>query len=128
MATRLFSHPSVPDRFVFSRFPRHIAGLSSVLLMTLWGSSQASAQTAPTVLCESTNNERKSCAADTSSGVALIRSTGTGVCLLGKSWGYDDKGIWVSENCGGEFALGQTALQVPGAAPARGAEADRDLG
>ena len=48
------------------------------------------------------------CAADTAAGVALLRSTGTASCLLGKTWGYDDKGIWVFDGCGGEFALGST--------------------
>jgi len=64
---------------------------------------------APTVTCASQAGERQHCAADTSAGVALVRSTGTTPCLLGKSWGYDDKGVWVSDGCGGEFVLGQTA-------------------
>jgi hypothetical protein len=55
----------------------------------------ATAQAPATVVCESTNNERKHCAADTSAGVAPMRSTGSGACLLVKTWGYDDTGIWV---------------------------------
>ena len=35
-----------------------------------------------------------------------MKSTGTGLCLLGKTWGYDDTGVWVSDDCGGEFPLG----------------------
>ena len=61
-----------------------------------------------TVACSSKVGERQHCAADTSAGVALQKSTGTGECLLGKTWGYDDAGIWVSDGCGGEFVLGQT--------------------
>jgi Protein of unknown function (DUF3011) len=68
---------------------------------------------AATVSCASKAGEREHCSADTSAGVALVRSTGTAPCLLGKSWGYDDTGIWVSDNCGGEFVLGQPA--PPGA-------------
>jgi hypothetical protein len=30
-------------------------------------------------------------------GVVLARSTGDAACLLGKTWGYDDTGIWVSD-------------------------------
>ncbi len=54
------------------------------------------------------------CAADTSAGVALIRSTGEGPCLLGKTWGYDDTGIWVSDGCSAAFVAGQ-ATAAPSA-------------
>src|SRR4029077_8846026 len=46
----------------------------------------------------------------TSSGVVLVKSSGSAPCLLGKSWGYDDKGIWVSDGCSGEF-LARPAAQ-----------------
>ena len=70
------------------------------------------AQTA-SVVCASKSGERQSCPADTSAGVALARSTGPAACLLGKTWGYDDQGVWVSDGCGGEFILGQTSSSVP---------------
>ena len=41
-----------------------------------------------------------------SAGVALLKSTGSAPCLLGKTWGYDDTGVWVSEGCSGEFIAG----------------------
>ena len=50
---------------------------------------------------------RKSCPADTPKGVALARSTGDAPCLLGKTWGHDDQGVWVSDGCSGEFVVGQ---------------------
>src|SRR5262245_15628649 len=61
------------------------------------------------VSCQSEVGEREHCAADTSSGVALATFTGTTACLLGKTWGYDDTGIWVSEGCAGEFVAGTAA-------------------
>ncbi len=61
---------------------------------------------AGTVACSSKTGERNHCPADTSAGVALMRSTGTATCLLGKTWGYDDSGVWVSDGCSGEFILG----------------------
>jgi predicted porin len=36
-----------------------------------------------------------------------MTQTGSESCLLGNTWGYDDKGIWVAEGCGGRFVLGQ---------------------
>ncbi|MBX5461271.1 MAG: DUF3011 domain-containing protein [Steroidobacteraceae bacterium] len=69
----------------------------------------------PVVTCVSNDGQRHHCAADVSAGVALRRPTGTGACLLGRSWGYDDKGVWVTEGCGGEFLLGRSshAAQPP---------------
>ena len=59
-------------------------------------------------------------------------------CLLGKTWGYDDKGVWVSDGCSGEFQLAQAAQAGRrrggrGAAAARSAQeqpprARRDVG
>ena len=78
----------------------------------------------PTVTCSSQPGERRHCPADTSAGVLLARTTGTAACLLGKSWGYDDAGIWVMDGCGGEFVVSQAAPQVvpaPAAVPAAAA-------
>jgi hypothetical protein len=38
-----------------------------------------------------------------------LRSVGEAPCLLGKTWGYDDRGVWVSEGCSGDFVVSQTA-------------------
>jgi hypothetical protein len=62
---------------------------------------------AVTVTCSSKPGERQQCPADTSKGVALVRSAGESPCLLGKTWGYDDQGIWVSDGCSGAFVVGQ---------------------
>src|SRR5262245_55636888 len=57
------------------------------------------------VSCKSEVGEREHCAADTSTGVVLEKSTGPTACLLGKTWGYDDTGVWVSDGCAGEFIV-----------------------
>jgi Protein of unknown function (DUF3011) len=63
------------------------------------------------VTCASQPGERRVCPADTSAGVALVRSSGAGPCLLGKTWGYDDASVWVSDGCTGEFVAGQSTQQ-----------------
>jgi Protein of unknown function (DUF3011) len=68
---------------------------------------------ATTASCASTQGERTHCRADTSAGVALLQSTGAAACLLGRTWGYDQTSIWVSDGCGGEFMLGQTGAGQP---------------
>ena len=61
---------------------------------------------AATVTCSSKPGERSSCAADTSKGVVLLRSMGDAPCLLGKTWGYDQASVWVSDGCSAEFITG----------------------
>jgi len=67
----------------------------------------------PTVACSSTAGGRTHCPADTSAGVVLQRSSGTAACLLGKTWGYDDTGIWVSDGCCGDFIVGDASPEQP---------------
>jgi hypothetical protein len=99
--------------------------LCMLLLVTASSSAQSSGNAAPdsqqpaagspgttqapvTIRCESTSTTRIQCDADTSSGVVLASSFGGAACLLGRTWGYDDTGIWVSDGCAGEFVVGQT--------------------
>jgi hypothetical protein len=66
--------------------------------------------------CSSAPGARETCAGDTSQGVILARSIGQAPCLLGKTWGYDDTGVWVADGCSGEFvvaALGPGTEQPP---------------
>src|SRR5688572_16603292 len=71
--------------------------------------STAPGQTTKEVVCASKPGERTHCAADTSAGVVLLRSTGDAPCLLGKSWGYDQAGVWVSDGCSARFGTGSAA-------------------
>ena len=57
------------------------------------------------VTCVSESGARRHCAANTSAGVLMARSLGESACLLGKSWGYDDAGVWVLDGCGAEFIV-----------------------
>jgi hypothetical protein len=68
-----------------------------------------------TVACLSKVGERQECPADTSRGVVLARSHGDSACLLGKTWGYDDRGVWVADGCAADFlvAKGTTAAPTP---------------
>jgi hypothetical protein len=84
-------------------------GLRNVWL-AVWGTvcllAASSAVAAPvTISCSSKPGERNHCDADTSKGVVLTRSHGDAPCLLGKSWGYDTEGVWVSDGCSAEFLV-----------------------
>jgi DUF3011 family protein len=76
-------------------------------------SAPAAQATPTTVSCASTGpGDRASCPADTSAGVVLSRSSGNGPCLLGKTWGYDQTSIWVSDGCTGQFVTGRLDVQA----------------
>jgi hypothetical protein len=75
---------------------------------------------APTIACASKPGERQHCPADTSKGVVLAKSSGEFPCMLGRTWGYDEAGIWVSDGCGGEFQVAEPTVggtATPAAAP-----------
>ena len=91
------------------------AALIATSEVVLAQDASASSGSTITVSCSSQAGERQVCTADTSAGVTLVRSTGQTACLLGKTWGYDDTGVWVMNGCSGEFVVGQTA---PASTPA----------
>lgn len=72
------------------------AGLAAIALQPEAQPQAAPPPGQPAILtCSSKAGERQHCRANTSAGVALRRSTGEADCLLGKTWGYDDAGVWV---------------------------------
>lgn len=61
---------------------------------------------AQTITCESHHNRRQYCqVGDTRGGVELVRQISRAPCERGRSWGYDDQGIWVDRGCKGEFSV-----------------------
>jgi Protein of unknown function (DUF3011) len=70
----------------------------------------ASAQ--QTIDCGAAVGDRNTCDADTSSGVVLVRQAGEGNCVLGKTWGFEAKGVWVADGCRGTFAFTDDRVTV----------------
>jgi len=79
--------------------------------------SSVEASVSSVVSCVSRGKERQQCSADTRAGIVMLRPTGEAACLLGRNWGYDDQGVWVSEGCGGDFATGSTTRAAAAPAP-----------
>ena len=82
------------------------------------GATPRNSNTDQLLTCASTSADRVHCPADTSKGVVLMRSTGSGECLADQTWGFDDDGVWVSHGCAAEFALDRSA-QPAAAEPPR---------
>ena len=59
------------------------------------------------VTCESHDQNTNYCAIDTRGGVVLVRQLSRGACIEGRSWGWDRRGVWVSQGCRGEFQSGR---------------------
>src|SRR4030095_11729302 len=96
---------------VTSKAVVQMAALCAILFLTDPQSLRAQAST---VTCSSQEGgDRQHCAADTSAGVALQRSLGTVECLLGKTWGYDDMGVWVADGCSAGFVVGVSGKTAP---------------
>jgi len=94
-------------------FPRNfVIRLTAPVLLAAPLTAVSVAAQQDRVSCASAPGERQYCAADTSAGVALASSSGASPCLLGKTWGYDDSGIWVADGCSGEFVAGQTTAEA----------------
>jgi Protein of unknown function (DUF3011) len=70
-----------------------------------------------TLLCESENNGRKHCRADTSQGITLVRQLSDNLCARNRSWGVDKDGVWVTEGCRAEFSTGYQPMSMTSSAP-----------
>jgi len=58
-----------------------------------------------TLTCESIDGRPNYCRADTRGGVRLLRKLSKAGCSEGRSWGYDNRGIWVSRGCRAQFEV-----------------------
>lgn len=57
------------------------------------------------IVCESVNNRRNHCPAETRFGVDLVRQLSDSACVRNRTWGEDARGIWVTEGCRAEFSV-----------------------
>lgn len=58
-----------------------------------------------TVRCESRDHHYRYCRADVSGRVTVDRELSDSGCQYGRSWGYDDRGIWVDRGCRADFRV-----------------------
>jgi hypothetical protein len=56
--------------------------------------------------CESSDGRSRQCPVDPRGGVRLVRQLSRSPCVEGRSWGVDRVGVWVSQGCRAEFAVG----------------------
>jgi len=76
-----------------------------------------------TIVCSSRDNQYAYCRVNTGNQVAMIQQISSSPCQEGRTWGYDNNGIWVDRGCRAEFAVGaaygsRDNQNSPGAVPA----------
>lgn len=79
---------------------RAILVLSAAALLAMDATANAR-----TLICESNEGRSQYCRADTRGGVRLVRKFSKAGCYEGSSWGYDQKGIWVTNGCRAQFEV-----------------------
>jgi hypothetical protein len=57
------------------------------------------------VRCESVGSARTFCRADTGGRVRVAKQLSQRPCIQGRSWGFNNRGIWVSRGCRADFAV-----------------------
>lgn len=68
-----------------------------------FGASSRSGYGAQVVRCDSLGNRWSHCVADPANGFEVVRQRSDRPCILGQTWGWDDRGIWVSAGCRADF-------------------------
>ena len=74
---------------------------ASFAMTSLYGSAPLDTR----VVCEAGRDGVTRCAANTLGGVQIARRISKSGCELGRDWGYDRNGIWVTNGCRAEFAV-----------------------
>lgn len=57
------------------------------------------------LVCESKDRRRRFCGATLRSGATLIKQLSGRPCEAGRSWGWDERGVWVDNGCRAEFSV-----------------------
>jgi DUF3011 family protein len=58
------------------------------------------------IYCASNDMGFHGCNVNTYYGVRIVRQRSESPCIYGRTWGYDDHGIWVDRGCRADFAIG----------------------
>ncbi len=77
-----------------------LTGISQLIFL------QPSSANEQYITCSSIDNRYTHCRAYTDNQVRLVRQLSSHHCLEGRTWGYDNQGIWVDRGCRAEFIVG----------------------
>jgi hypothetical protein len=87
-------------------FPTRAISMLVVLVMVVPVSPMAWAARG-SIRCESRNYNRNFCRVDTENNVTLRRQLSSAPCQRNRTWGFDNRGIWVDRGCSADFDFGR---------------------
>lgn len=96
------------EKETMRRMPWTIALLAAAIFLLAPAKTHAQQYTgaSTTIRCRSTDGRFRHCPVNGwVRGAQLTRQIGGGNCSQGRSWGYDDRGVWVDRGCQGEFQV-----------------------
>lgn len=70
-------------------------------------SSPLAAQAMQNIRCESRNMHYQYCSVETKNHARLLQKHSFSDCEEGRSWGFDQHGVWVDHGCKGDFEVGE---------------------
>ena len=86
--------------------------LAPAVLILMIASGSRLVHAAPTpqaalrMSCSSDDMHRHVCLVDTTGGVQMVHQNSQAKCIQDRTWGYDNRGIWVDHGCRAEFEVG----------------------
>jgi hypothetical protein len=90
----------------------------AVIALVLAGASVCAS--AARISCESRNFQRNYCStAERIASVRLVAQQSRSPCVQGRTWGYDSRGIWVTQGCAAEFDYKRAGGGPPMPGPGR---------
>ena len=64
--------------------------------------------------CGSERGRYRFCPARTHGSARISKQFSSAPCILGQTWGFDDRGVWVDRGCRALFVLGEPSHRPPG--------------
>lgn len=88
-----------------------VLAVLGLALVSLFHADVASALRS--INCASEGGRYRYCPAQTYGSARIDKKFSDAPCTFGKSWGYDAKGVWVSNGCRALFVLGEPSVRPP---------------
>jgi hypothetical protein len=85
-----------------------IAALAAVIVLP------TPAQARYTISCSSNNYRYQYCGANTDGYARLLSQQSRAACVRGRTWGFDNGGVWVNNGCSGQFEVGGSSRSSSG--------------
>jgi Protein of unknown function (DUF3011) len=94
-------------------FTGHIGFAPRVVAAASMPAPVPAPQGGPVISCNSNNNRRNFCPADTRGGVRLVNQRSNSPCIFNQTWGFDARNVWVDRGCRADFQASYYGPGIP---------------